>query len=279
MVAAARAAETARTDGLKLISDPFAELLGGVVGRDAFKNYHAIGGNNGIPSTDGGDSEVMKELNSRIDGCAVRTRKIDDEMKKFLTEHGNRAQICALGAGLDTRPWRIELTDASGAVVDTTSVKYFEVDFPEMFEYKLSVLASASAVPKFTYISAVADLSLPGWPAKLVGQGFDAAVPTLWVLEGFTGYLTELEFHILFAALTTQLCAPHSRLIATFLTPATSVAISMHRFIPEDPLSEVTKHIGWTGVQDDIRNIGFLYDRPITDNSMNGYYIVVADYQ
>ena len=37
------------------------------------------------------------------------------------------------------------------------------------------------------------DLSLPEWPEKLVAAGFNASRPSIWLLEGLTGYLTEGE--------------------------------------------------------------------------------------
>jgi hypothetical protein len=52
----------------------------------------------------------------------------------------------------------------------------------------------------------------------------------------------------------------------------------MHRFTPAVPLSEVTKHVGWVGVQEDIKEVAIAYERPICDSSMEGYCFVVADY-
>ena len=204
-----------------------------------------------------------------INGVAVRTRKIDDEAKQFL-QKVPQSQVCVLGAGLDTRPWRIDDTNSS-------NIKYFEVDFPEMFQYKLSVLSEAGASSKFDYICVNADLSLPGWTDKLVAAGFNPSLPTFWLLEGFTGYLTAEEFHAVFETMT-SLSADGSRLVATFLTPSTLITTTMHRFTPEVPIEEVTRHPGWRGEQADIRDIGKALGREWEDASMNGYVIVLADY-
>jgi methyltransferase (TIGR00027 family) len=151
------------------------------------------------------------------------------------------------------------------------------VDFPEIFDYKLPALSAAGAVSKFLYKNVVADLSLPGWTEKLLAAGFDTTRPTFWLLEGFTGYLTADEFHAVFDTMT-SLSANGSHLVATFLTPDTKVLTGMHRFTPAVPIEEVTRHAGWTGTQEDIRDIGKTYGRVWTDSSMNGYMIVLADY-
>jgi methyltransferase (TIGR00027 family) len=207
-----------------------------------------------------------------MDGVAVRTRKIDDELRQYLTSIPN-AQICILGAGLDTRAWRIT-DDASGA---PKSNVIFEVDFPEIFAFKLPVLSAAGAVANFDYRNVIADLSLPGWTEHLIAAGFRNDLPTFWLLEGFTGYLTAEEFHNVFDTMS-SLSADRSRLVATFLTPQTKVTTSMHRYTPEVPIDEVTQHAGWTGTQEEIRAIGKAYGREWEDASMDGYYIVVADY-
>ena len=55
-----------------------------------------------------------------------------------------------LGAGLDSRAWRLKMSDIfkdPTAVRPTSSkIGYFEIDFPEVFNYKLSVLADVSTV-------------------------------------------------------------------------------------------------------------------------------------
>jgi len=252
LVASLRGVEHNRDNGL--FKDPYAELLGNNFGRNAEDSEFDKYAKQTLPVDTTVDVDALKVIPpGLIEGVAVRTRKIDDEAKRFVRELGN-VQICVLGAGLDTRPWRLDLSDGvdGGAAVDTSSTNYFELDFPEIFDYKLPVPAKAGAASKFNYVTVQADLSLPGWIEKLTAAGFDASVPTFWLLEGFTGYLTEAEFHALFDTLT-ELSAPRSRLVATFLTPETRTRTSMHRFTPAVPLDEVTKHAGWAGAQEDIK--------------------------
>ena len=263
LVASGRAAENAKEDGL--FKDPYAHLLGVTPEMEA-----------SLPVVDSYRAEGRTAENDRAsyDACAVRTRKIDDEFARFLKETP-KAQIVALGAGLDTRAFRLNIIPRPG--VTTSSTSYFELDFPEIFDFKLPVLAQAGAVATFDYHSVAADLSLPGWIEKLTAAGFDASVPTFWLLEGFTGYLTETEFHSLFDTLT-ELSAPCSRVVATFLTPATETFVNLHRFRPAVPIDEVTRHAGWAGAQEDIRAVALTYNRPIGGTRHNGYFFVIADY-
>lgn len=252
LVASLRGLEHCRDDSL--FKDPFAELLGQNFGKKDEKVIIGTAADSSFPRNLDGNIDAMNVLPAGlIEAVAIRTRKIDDEAKRFLRER-KQVQICVLGAGLDTRPWRLDLAEGTDGyeTADTSAVRYFELDFAEIFQYKLPILESAGATSKFNYIAVQADLSLPGWIEKLTDAGFDRTVPTFWLLEGFTGYLTEEEFHILFTTLTT-LSSPQSRLVATFLTPASRTKTSMHRFTPAVPIDEVTKHAGWSGAQEDIK--------------------------
>jgi methyltransferase (TIGR00027 family) len=213
-------------------------------------------------------NEVTISSHGRVDGIAVRTRKIDDEIIKGYSKNGYR-QICVLGAGLDTRAWRLSNDSKHG-------IKYFEVDFPELFAYKLPLLETAGAVSSFEYHSVIADLSLSVWPEMLIAAGFDVTQPTIWLLEGFIGYLTEDEANSLFEKISGSLSAKGSRMVATFLTPVTKTSTGMHRFFPEDPLLWCGGH-GWSGVQTDIHKIGEELGRPLSPDHMVGYFIVVVD--
>ena len=59
---------------------------------------------------------------------------------------------------MDTRPWRIK---KPSSVADP--IHYFEVDFPEVFAFKLATLQDAGAVSEYEYHSVGTDLSVSGW--------------------------------------------------------------------------------------------------------------------
>ena len=110
----------------------------------------------------------------------MRTRFIDD----FLLS-GQRpvrpqtAQTVILGAGLDTRAYRLPWP--AGARV-------IEIDHANVLEFKASVMAGLSAEPTCKLIRVATDLSQP-WREPLLAAGFDPKQPTTWVLEGLLPYL------------------------------------------------------------------------------------------
>ncbi len=83
---------------------------------------------------------------------------------------------------MDTRPWRIS------SVADP--IHYFEVDFPDVFAFKLATLQHAGAVFEYEYHSVGTDLSVSGWSQVLIDSGFNPNIPTFFILEGFVNYLT-----------------------------------------------------------------------------------------
>jgi methyltransferase (TIGR00027 family) len=153
--------------GDALINDPFAERLSGEIGSrwvDSLEPWRKTG---------------------MIDGLAVRTRRIDDDITAAINVRGkdtlsesDKFQVVVLGAGLDSRPWRL-----------SEQIKYatnwFEVDFPEIFDYKLPIVASGSSNTDstITHIRVDADLSIPTWISKLVDRGYHPSMPSIWLLE------------------------------------------------------------------------------------------------
>ncbi len=107
LVAASRALESERPDGL--IRDPFAGRLAGDRGMALMKNV-------AVPQ--------WMEL-----GLGLRTRFLDELLAAALA--GGVDGVLCLGAGLDARPWRLDLP---------ADLRWTEVDFPEILDYKYSML-------------------------------------------------------------------------------------------------------------------------------------------
>jgi len=226
-VAWARARESSRPFADALINDPFARLF---VPEDTVE----------LP-----DGFQMNE--SLINLVAVRTRLIDDSMIHSLSNRGGIEQVVVLGAGLDTRPWRLSLSNDEE--VDASKVRYFELDFPELFAFKCPKLHAEGAMPLFSYKALSVDLSL-NWRDELLREevGFNVEAKTLFLLEGLTGYLTEEENIKMFTSIS-SIAAPGSQLLATFLSNKTEVKTNMHRFQPHDPLGFLVSNFPcWSGV-------------------------------
>jgi methyltransferase (TIGR00027 family) len=105
----------------------------------------------------------------------LRTRFIDD----FLRSGQQTAQTVILGAGLDTRAYRLPWP--AGARV-------IEIDHANVLEFKAGVMTSLSAEPTCELMTVATDLSRP-WLEPLVAAGFDRQQPATWVLEGLLPYL------------------------------------------------------------------------------------------
>lgn len=152
--AAARAVETSRKDAL--FSDPWAADLAGEEGcRWA-------------------EARAPEGLAPMI----VRTRYFDDFLLRATTA-GGVPQVVLLGAGLDTRAFRLAWSGG-------TSV--FEVDQPEVIHQKEKVLGGTAARCA-RLVRLCTDLSEDRWPDQLVGAGLDPHVPAAWLAEGFLFYL------------------------------------------------------------------------------------------
>jgi O-methyltransferase involved in polyketide biosynthesis len=285
VVAMVRHIETRKGEGRRLINDPFAERLAGNAGKAYVERYsrlffYFVGpfsrflffllGSDLLRTVFRLGSPLLHRIPElgMLDGIPIRTRTIDDEIKWNIKQN-NIQQIAVLGAGLDSRPWRLKFSDIfeqsknpelsskdnSSAVAASSFpvVDYFELDFPEIFDYKLSILSSMNATTDFNYVKVEGDLSLPDWSTNLLQHGFQPTRPTLWILEGFIGYLKEEEFHRLFSIVSQKLSAKGSHFIANFVkshAEQIDVAKGMHKFRPPNPKEIIEKH-GWIHVQEE----------------------------
>jgi len=167
-VAARRAMASKGPD--PLIDDPYAEPLVNAVGVDAFIKMM----NGEIELTDDDPAFTPRRL---AEGMAVRTRFFDN----FFTEAAAAGvrQAVILAAGLDTRAYRLPWP--SGTVV-------FEVDQPQVIEFKTRTLADLGAAPAADRRTVAVDLR-DDWIGALRDNGFDLDRPTAWIAEGLLGYL------------------------------------------------------------------------------------------
>lgn len=153
-----------------LIDDPFAEPLVNAVGVDAFIKMM----NGEIELTDDDPAFTSQRL---AEGMAVRTRFFDNFFADAATAGVRQAVI--LAAGLDTRAYRLRWP--SGTVV-------YEVDQPQVIEFKTRTLADLGATPSADRKAVAVDLR-DDWPGALRDNGFNSERPTAWIAEGLLGYL------------------------------------------------------------------------------------------
>lgn len=65
----------------------------------------------------------------------------------------------------------------------------YEIDPPEVLDYKEAVLMRLGATPRCRREVVLTTLDGP-WPTALAAAGHDASAPTCWVVEGVLFYLS-----------------------------------------------------------------------------------------
>lgn len=156
MVAAYRASESERPDAL--FRDPLASRLAGDRGKTIIAN---------LPKAAfvGGWSVI------------IRTCVIDRLIQTAIGEGIDT--ILNLGAGLDTRPYRMDLP---------ASLNWIEADFPHMIEWKESKLAGESARCRMERVGV--DLADDATREKFLGEVAARSQKILVLTEGVIPYLT-----------------------------------------------------------------------------------------
>lgn len=173
MVAAARAVAARDTHGAGAVaSDSYAEPLVRAVGVDFFTRLAS--GELALAEL---DEETATGTVHFANAMAIRTRFFDDFFRS-ATDAGIR-QAVILAAGLDSRAFRLPWPPG-------TTV--FEVDQPQVIEFKTATLSGLGARPTADRRTVAVDLR-EDWPAALREAGFDATQRTAWIAEGLLGYL------------------------------------------------------------------------------------------
>lgn len=157
-VAVFRARETARADAL--FRDPFAERLAGSRGEQI--------------------ASQMPWVNRHAWSMITRTHLIDEIVKKQIAQGAD--MVVNLAAGLDTRPYRMELPE---------SLQWVEVDLPEILTHKEVMLAGE--LPKCRLERVRLDLADVRARRELFQRLGRAAKKALVICEGLLVYLEPRE--------------------------------------------------------------------------------------
>ena len=160
-----RARESARTGGLFV--DPYAAAFVAAA-PPIFEDGPDADDDPAIAALEAAFEEVV----------AVRTRFFDDFVTSAVA--GGCRQVVILGAGLDTRAFRLDWP---------SDVRLFELDRPDVLQFKDRVLAEHAAEARCERVTVAVDLDQAGWPTSATDLGLAAARPTAWVAEGLIPYL------------------------------------------------------------------------------------------
>jgi methyltransferase (TIGR00027 family) len=193
MVAAYRAAASRAAE--PVINDPFAEPLVRAVGIDFFSRLA------------GAELDFTDELVSGMTNLfASRTRFFDGFCADAAT--AGLRQVVIVASGLDSRPYRLSWP---------TGTTVYEIDQPEVLEFKADTLAKLGATPTTERRVVGIDLR-QDWPTALRHTGFDTEQPTAWLVEGLLiGFLPPAAQDRLLDDIT-GLSAAGSRLAGDYVT-------------------------------------------------------------
>lgn len=132
----------------------------------------------------GGARTICALIDHRWPGArtsvAARTKLIDDTIDVLPADRF--CQLVVLGAGFDTRAYRLRRL---------RSVPVFEVDHPDTQAVKRAVLQrELPAIPdNVTFVPS--DFNLGALAETMAASGYQPSLPTLFLWEGVTNYLTE----------------------------------------------------------------------------------------
>jgi len=162
-IAAMRAIESEKPPEVRICYDPFARQLTST-GFYLLSKLFAGYGEKRAPGTQG--------------FIVCRCRYFDDYLQQCLK--GGIAQVVILGAGLDSRAYRVE--SAGG------EVKYFEVDQPATQKSKIERIRRVFGTPPANVVYVPVDFNEESLD-KLHSCGYDRSQRTVFLWEGVTYYL------------------------------------------------------------------------------------------
>ena len=168
---------------------------------------------------------VYESVRACAEVVVPRTVAIDEALRAHVT-----GQLVILGAGLDTRAWRLP---------ELARTDVWEVDHPASQQDKRARLAEAApalrgldeggllaaeppAVARSVRFTPV-DLAVDDLGAALDAAGHDPSAPTTWLWEGVVPYLTREQVRATVAALAAR-TVPGSALVVNYQAPSARAA-------------------------------------------------------
>jgi methyltransferase (TIGR00027 family) len=257
-----RAAESHRTD--HLFHDPYAEAFGAAAPQAFAEEL--------------GPHPELSGFGARFATMvAVRTRFYDDYLLASC-DSGCR-QVVLLAAGLDARAFRLAWPPGT---------RLFELDLPEVIEFKEEVLTRLEAVPRCKRIVLAADLR-QDWTARMIEAGFAGAETTAWLAEGLLRYLSADEASQLLGSVG-ELSSRGSRLSLNYSSESGSFPLVRAKEMPamaefaslrkgglgENTPDWLTRH-GWMVQTHDRAAVAASYGRNLAEHGSGAFLIATRD--
>ena len=253
-VAGVRARESLRAD--RLFDDPLAAAF-----------LAAAGPRPPAPEEGGGlDPAAQGALEALATSVVIRTAYLDKHL--LDAARAGCRQVVVLGAGLDTRAFRLAWP---------AGVRLFELDTPEVLDFKERVLAAVGAAPACERIALEVDLR-GGWASTLRTAGLGDGEPVAWLVEGVLIYFAPAEVERLMERLG-ALSVPGSRVVMAGSTralverwqeamagdpaaPQRSLIELWRSGLDEDPVAWLAGH-GWDAAAVETREHAEALGRPM----------------
>lgn len=181
---------------------------------------------------------------------AVRTLWFDSKLEAAVASFdAEDAQIVLLGAGMDTRAYRLSCL---------TNADIYEVDFPEVLQMKTTLLQAAAdnkdefqkptlAAKSMTRVAA--DIQGEDWLQKLQNSGFVPEKNTVWILEGLLYYLHNFEAMRVLNVIANFCTLTQTVLLADFMNePSIMLSTSTFHFYSDWP-DKLLPSLGFSDVK------------------------------
>jgi methyltransferase (TIGR00027 family) len=171
LIALHRVAESRKPEGERICYDPYAVY---------FVDPETLAFSASNPEKTKEMSEYYERLFPGLaNSIRARVRYFDDFVKSSLDE--GLEQLVILGAGYDTRAYRIEGVKGK--------VRVFEVDHPDTQSVKVEKIKSifGSLPDHVTYVPV--DFEAENLGERLAAQGYDRSLKTLFLMEGLIMYI------------------------------------------------------------------------------------------
>jgi methyltransferase (TIGR00027 family) len=238
MIAACRAHETELEDAF--VRDPFAALLAGERGVAILR---------AIPH-----ANVLRL------GIAIRTRFVDELLLDALAKYPI-ATVLSVGCGLDTRPWRLQLSP---------DLRWIEIDFADMLDYKDRLMSGERAHCRRERLT----VDLNDVAQRRIMYEVAGASPALMITEGLLLYLPAVTVDALAAETAAHSGVAHW--ISDISTTAFSKVLSRGAdttqpirhvqasdALPGEQILEVLQRHGWAtaSMRSYINDVGFVRER------------------
>lgn len=173
-IAAGRAIESIKPQGERICYDPYAIHF---IGQEFLKYFELL-------SRSPEMAKIIMEHFERLypgvyNSSVARVRYFDDFVRTSADK--GLEQLVILGAGYDTRAYRIEKLKEN--------VKVYEVDHPDTQSVKIEKIKEIfSSLPDHVVYVPV-DLATENLGQRLIQQGYNRSQKTLFVMEGLTCYI------------------------------------------------------------------------------------------